>query len=107
MGTITFNRAKRATPPAMPRGDLLLEPPPEIPPPAPAKNFGAMLRMLPMVAGALAMGIMMMSGGGMAGKGPMGGIVGWPSRWSNSATVSRSVPLSARRRRDRGGVPDA
>ncbi|WP_203567898.1 type VII secretion protein EccCa [Aestuariimicrobium ganziense] len=75
MGVITFNRPKRATPPAMPRGDLLLEPPPEIPPPAASKNFGNLLRMLPMVAGALAMGMMMM-GGGMGGRGPLGGIIG-------------------------------
>ncbi|MGA4506882.1 type VII secretion protein EccCa [Propionibacteriaceae bacterium G1746] len=75
MGVITFNRAKRAAPPPMPRGDLLLEPPPEIPPPTPSKPFGNMLRMLPMIAGALAMGIMMM-GGGMGGRGPLGGIVG-------------------------------
>ncbi|MGA4670503.1 type VII secretion protein EccCa [Propionibacteriaceae bacterium Y1923] len=75
MGSITFNRSKRAAPPPMPRGDLLLEPPPEIPPPTPSKPFGNLLRMLPMVAGALAMGVMMM-GGGMGGRGPLGGIVG-------------------------------
>lgn len=75
MGVITFNRAKRVAPPPMPRGDLLLEPPPEIPPPTPSKPFGNVLRMLPMIAGALAMGIMMMGGGGR-GQGPLGGIVG-------------------------------
>lgn len=75
MGSLTFNRAKRAAPPPMPRGDLLLEPPPEIPPPTPSKPFGTLLRMLPMVAGALAMGVMMMGGGGR-GAGPLGGIVG-------------------------------
>lgn len=76
MGVITFNRAKRAAPPPMPRGDLLLEPPPEIPPPTPSKPFGNMLRMLPMIAGALAMGLMMMGGGGRGGSGPLGGVIG-------------------------------
>lgn len=74
MGVITFNRPKRVTPPAMPRGDLLLESPPEIPPPTASKPFGTVLRMLPMVAGGLAMGLMFM-GGGMTGRGPLGGII--------------------------------
>lgn len=74
MGVITFNRPKRVTPPAMPRGDLLLEAPPEIPPPAPSKPFGNILRMLPMVAGGLAMGLMFL-GGGMSGRGPIGGVI--------------------------------
>ncbi len=72
MGLITFHRPKRVTPPAMPRGDLLLESPPEIPPPSPSKPFGNLLRMLPMVAGGLAMGIMFSSGS----RGLMGSIVG-------------------------------
>lgn len=74
MGVITFNRPKRVTPPAMPRGDLLLEAPPEIPPPTASKPFGNILRMLPMVAGGLAMGLMFM-GGGFAGRGPLGGVI--------------------------------
>lgn len=74
MAVVTFNRPKRVTPPPMPRGDLLLEPPPEIPPPAAKQGFGAILRMLPMVAGAMAMALMML--GGTGGRGPMGGIVG-------------------------------
>lgn len=72
MGLITFHRPKRVAPPAMPRGDLLLESPPEIPPPAPSKPFGNLLRMLPMLAGGLAMGLMFAGGG----KGLMGSIVG-------------------------------
>ena len=63
MATITFNRPKPANPPATPRGDLLLEPPPEIPPPASGKAFTKLLQMLPMVAGAVAMGLMMMGAG--------------------------------------------
>ncbi|MGV8846461.1 type VII secretion protein EccCa [Tessaracoccus sp.] len=75
MGVITFNRPKRVATPPLPRGDLLLESPPEIPPPSASKPFGAMLRMLPMVAGGLAMGLMFM-GGGMGGRGAMGGVIG-------------------------------
>ncbi|MCC2594564.1 type VII secretion protein EccCa [Tessaracoccus sp. OS52] len=76
MGLITFNRPKRVTPPPMPRGELLLESPPEIPPPSASKPFGTVLRMLPMVAGGLAMGLMFMGGGMGGGRGPLAGIVG-------------------------------
>lgn len=75
MGVITFNRPKRVASPPLPRGDLLLESPPEIPPPSASKPFGMMLRMLPMLAGGLAMGLMFM-GGGMGGRGPLGGVIG-------------------------------
>ncbi|NLT29994.1 MAG: type VII secretion protein EccCa, partial [Propionibacterium sp.] len=78
VGVITFNRPKRAQPPPHPRGDLLLESPPEVPPPVTGRNFGAILRMLPMVAGAGAMAMMMMSGagGGNVLRGVMGGMYG-------------------------------
>ncbi len=76
MGLVTFNRPKRVAQPAMPRGDVLLEPPPEIPPPPAGRNFGAVLRMLPMVAGGLAMGLMMMGGGMGGSRGALGGVIG-------------------------------
>lgn len=78
MAVITFNRQKRAAPPPMPRGDLLLEAPPEIPPPATGGGIGTILRMLPMVAGAGAMALMMTSGmmGGGTGRGVLGGVMG-------------------------------
>jgi len=81
MATITFNRAKRATPPPMPRGDLLLESPPEIPPSAPVKPFGTILRMLPMVAGVGAMALMYSGmattpGGSSGGRGALGAVMG-------------------------------
>lgn len=62
----------------MPRGDLLLESPPEIPPPPGSKGFGKLLRILPMVAGAGAMAMMMSGGmmGGGSGRGVMGGLMG-------------------------------
>lgn len=74
MGTIAFSRPRRVSGPPMPRGDLLLESPPEIPPPATGRNWGAILRMLPMLAGAGAMAMMMTSSGG--GRGPMGAVMG-------------------------------
>lgn len=80
MATVVFSRGKRATPPPMPRGDLLLESPPELPPPAAKQTFGAILRFLPMIAGALSMGLMysgMATGGGKLGMGAIsGGLMG-------------------------------
>lgn len=76
MGLVTFTRAKRVALPSMPRGDVLLEPPPEIPPAPQGRTFGTVLRMLPMIAGGLAMGLMMMGGGFGAGRGAMGGVIG-------------------------------
>ncbi|OYO24999.1 type VII secretion protein EccC [Enemella dayhoffiae] len=74
MATVTFNRPKRPSGPAMPRGDLLLESPPEIPPPATGASWGMVLRMLPMLAGAGAMALMMTSTAGA--RGPLGAVMG-------------------------------
>ncbi|GAB3705781.1 type VII secretion protein EccCa [Mariniluteicoccus flavus] len=74
MGTITFNRPKRASGPSMPRGDLLLEAPPEIPPPVKSNGFRSILMMLPMLAGAGAMAMMMTSSAGT--RGPLGAVMG-------------------------------
>ena len=74
MGVVTFVRPKRSDAPAMPRGDLLLESPPEIPPPPGRKGFGAALRTLPMAAGAGAMGLMMTQTSGS--KGQLGLVMG-------------------------------
>ncbi len=78
MAVITFSRTKRAAPPPMPRGDLLLESPPDIPPPSTGGGIGTILRMLPMAAGAGAMALMMTSGmmGGGTGRGVLGGVMG-------------------------------
>src|SRR5690606_31149974 len=77
MGQIIWSRGRRADAPPMPRGDLLLESPPEIPPPPGSKGFGKLLRILPMVAGAGAMALMMTGGmGGGTGRGVMGGLMG-------------------------------
>ncbi|MBG0568100.1 type VII secretion protein EccCa [Actinoplanes aureus] len=57
--TVTIiKRPPRRPAPAMPSGEVLLDPPPEVPPPA-GKGWTRMLMILPMGAGAAAMGLMM------------------------------------------------
>ncbi|WP_045743536.1 type VII secretion protein EccC, partial [Actinoplanes rectilineatus] len=64
--TVTIiKRAPRRPAPPMPTGEVQLEPPPEVPPPA-GKAWTRMLMILPMGAGAAAMGLMMGAGRGGA-----------------------------------------
>ncbi|WP_285555052.1 type VII secretion protein EccCa [Actinoplanes regularis] len=57
--TVTIvKRPPRRPAPVMPSGEVLLDPPPEVPPPA-GKGWTRMLMVLPMGAGAAAMGLMM------------------------------------------------
>ncbi|MFC7533450.1 type VII secretion protein EccCa [Actinoplanes sp. GCM10030250] len=57
--TVTIiKRPPRRPAPGMPSGEVLLDPPPEVPPPA-GKGWTRMLMILPMAAGAAAMGLMM------------------------------------------------
>ncbi|BCY06454.1 type VII secretion protein EccCa [Actinoplanes sp. L3-i22] len=51
-------RPPRRPAPVMPSGEVMLDPPPEVPPPA-GKGWTRMLMVLPMGAGAAAMGLMM------------------------------------------------
>lgn len=53
-----IKRPPRRPAPAMPAGEVALEPPPEVPPPQ-GKGWTRMLMILPMGAGAAAMGLMM------------------------------------------------
>ncbi|MGA8112399.1 MAG: type VII secretion protein EccCa [Actinocatenispora sp.] len=65
MSTIVFRRAARRPGPQLPRGELLLESPPEIPEQLP-RSLGQILLILPMLAGAGAMAFMYAGrGGGM------------------------------------------
>ena len=57
MGTVVFRRQARRTPPQMPRGEVLLEPPPEISETV-SGGLGQVLVYLPMLAGVGAMGLM-------------------------------------------------
>ncbi|KAB2347826.1 type VII secretion protein EccCa [Actinomadura rudentiformis] len=63
MSTVLVRRRDRRKPPAMPRGEILLESPPELPEVVP-QGFSAVMTYLPMVAGAFAMMFMMVGRGG-------------------------------------------
>src|SRR5690606_33643238 len=56
--TVIVKRPPRRPAPPLPSGEVVLEPPPEIPPPS-GKAWTRMLMVLPMAAGAAAMGLMM------------------------------------------------
>ncbi|WP_157252325.1 type VII secretion protein EccCa [Nonomuraea typhae] len=62
MGNVIVRRPERRPPPAPPRGEVLLESPPEIPE-VQGQGFMMVLTYLPMVAGAAAMGLMFTAGG--------------------------------------------
>ncbi|MEV6306872.1 type VII secretion protein EccCa [Actinoplanes sp. NPDC051861] len=62
--TVTIiKRPPRRPAPGMPSGEVLLDPPPEVPPPS-GKGWTRMMMILPMGAGAAAMGLMMGAGRG-------------------------------------------
>ncbi|GAA5188696.1 type VII secretion protein EccC [Rugosimonospora acidiphila] len=58
MGLVVVRRPPRRLAPAIPSGEVVLDPPPEIPNAA-GKGWGRMLTIMPMAAGAAAMGLMM------------------------------------------------
>jgi S-DNA-T family DNA segregation ATPase FtsK/SpoIIIE len=62
LGTVVFRRPPRQAGPSLPRGEILLESPPELPEQMP-KGIGGMLTMLPMLAGVGAMAFMYAGGG--------------------------------------------
>lgn len=68
MTTKLFRRPPRKRGPQAPRGDILLESPPDMPDPQP-KSIGQYLMVLPMLCGAGAMTLMMMRRGGAGGGG--------------------------------------
>ncbi|MGK5441885.1 type VII secretion protein EccCa [Micromonospora sp. URMC 105] len=65
MSTVVFRRLPRQPGPALPRGEVLLESPPELPEPTP-RGMGQLLMILPMVCGVGAMAFLYAGrGGGM------------------------------------------
>ncbi|MFB9706193.1 type VII secretion protein EccCa [Streptosporangium sandarakinum] len=62
MSIVVVRRPERRPPPKPPRGEILLESPPEIPE-VQSQGMTAVLTYLPMVAGAAAMGLMFTAGG--------------------------------------------
>ncbi|MDW5327057.1 type VII secretion protein EccCa [Plantactinospora sp. KLBMP9567] len=71
MATVVVRRPSRRPAPEMPSGELLLEAPPEIPPP-PARQWTQLLMVLPMIAMMGAM-VLMFSGGMFGGGSGSGG----------------------------------
>ncbi|MBT8227784.1 MAG: type VII secretion protein EccCa [Dactylosporangium sp.] len=57
MGTTVVKRPARQPEPEYPSGEIILESPPELPPPG-GRGWGRMLMMLPMLAGSVAMALM-------------------------------------------------
>ncbi|WP_093892215.1 type VII secretion protein EccCa [Streptosporangium canum] len=62
MSIVIVRRPERRPPPKPPRGEILLESPPEVPEVQP-QGFMAVLTYLPMIAGGAAMGLMFTAGG--------------------------------------------
>ncbi len=60
MATVILRRQPRRDAPELPIGEVLLDPPPEIPPPTGA-GWGRMMMMLPMVAGSAGMALLFAS----------------------------------------------
>lgn len=64
MGTVLFRRPPRRQGPLEPRGEVVLEPPPELPETVSAGGMGQALMYLPMIAGAGATGLLVTGSGG-------------------------------------------
>ena len=75
MSTVIFRRPPRKPGPALPRGELLLESPPELPEELP-KGFGQLLMILPMLCGAGAMAFLYAGRGGGVTTYIVGGLFG-------------------------------
>ncbi len=58
MGTVIVKRPPRRPAPELPTGEVILDPPPEVPQPT-GKSWQRMMMIMPMAAGAAAMGLMM------------------------------------------------
>ncbi len=67
MGTIIVKRPPRRPAPDFPSGEMILDPPPEIPQPT-GRAWGQMMMMLPMLAGSAAMALMFAGQGGGSGN---------------------------------------
>ncbi|MEU5883517.1 type VII secretion protein EccCa [Spirillospora sp. NPDC047279] len=68
MSIVLVRRPERRPPPQLPEGEIMLEPPPEVPETI-KQGFANALMYLPMAASGAAMGLMFMGGAGGAGGG--------------------------------------
>ncbi|CAM3194101.1 type VII secretion protein EccCa [Stackebrandtia soli] len=75
MSKIVFHRPSRRKPPAMPGGDLMLEPPPDLPIPG-QRSMAQLLMLLPMLAMVGAMALMFAGRGGGVAMMVIGGLFG-------------------------------
>ncbi|MGH3664189.1 MAG: type VII secretion protein EccCa, partial [Micromonosporaceae bacterium] len=73
MGTVVVKRPQRRDGPELPGGEMILDPPPEIPPPGQNQTWMRTITILPMMAGT---GAMMMLFGARGGMGPLGYVAG-------------------------------
>ncbi|MQA26433.1 MAG: type VII secretion protein EccCa, partial [Micromonosporaceae bacterium] len=73
MGTVVVKRPQRRDGPELPGGDIILDPPPEIPPAGQNQAWMRTITILPMMAGT---GAMMMMFGARGGMGPLGYVAG-------------------------------
>ncbi len=73
MGTVTVRRPQRLPAPALPTGEMVLEPPPELPE-STGRGWSHLLTVLPMLAGTGAMAFMFV--GSRGGGGPLQWITG-------------------------------
>ena len=71
MGQVVVRRLPRRLAPSLPQGEIILEPPPELPN-AGGKGWGRMVTLMPMAAGGAAMGLMM----GSQRPGPLSYVAG-------------------------------
>src|SRR5215467_1775662 len=102
MGTTLFRRPPRLPVPPLPRGELVLESPPELAEPLP-RNLTQYLMMLPMIAGGAAMAIMYSNRGGGALTyvvGAMFGVsmLGMAATSFSSSQGNKKAEVDARRR---------
>jgi S-DNA-T family DNA segregation ATPase FtsK/SpoIIIE len=73
LSTVVVKRLPRTPEPHWPSGELVLEPPPELPGEG-RRNWGRLVMILPMLAGSAAMGMMYSQGAGS--RGPLGMLPG-------------------------------
>jgi S-DNA-T family DNA segregation ATPase FtsK/SpoIIIE len=72
VGQVIVRRPPRRIPPTLPQGDVILDPPPELPDAGGGRSWGRMVMLMPMAAGGAAMGLMM----GAQRPGPLSYVAG-------------------------------
>ncbi|WP_375487572.1 type VII secretion protein EccCa [uncultured Jatrophihabitans sp.] len=97
MGTELFRRPTRRRAPAEPRGEIVLESPPELPETVAGGGAGQALTMLPMLAGAGATGLFVSGGGGSPVTYLASGMMGLSMVGMAAGSVGRSSGEKRRR----------